>query len=247
MILYIRQRTVKMYKNLILFIILFVISLQAKELEKVSVQLHWKYQFEFAGFIAAKEKGFYKDAGLDVELKEYVVDMDIVDEVIKGNANYGVYNSNILESHLNNKPIRLMASFFKRSALVIITKPYIKTINDLIGKTIMAGTKQDFNFNFKYMFNDNNINIDDIKLIPHTYNIKDFLDKDCDAMTAFISDQPYKLDQLGVKYNIIDPSSYGMYNLQLELFTTIYEKKNFPERTKSFKESFQTLESQIYL
>ena len=28
-----------------------------KDLEKVSVQLNWKYQFEYAGFIVAKEKG----------------------------------------------------------------------------------------------------------------------------------------------------------------------------------------------
>ncbi len=226
-----------MYKKLILLIILLFVSLQAKELEKVSVQLHWKYQFEFAGFIAACEKGFYKDVGLDVELKEYNHGIDVIDEVLKGKSNYGVYNSNILISHLNDKPVRLMASFFKRSALVIITKPHIKTIDDLVGKTVMAGTKKDFNFNFKYMFNDNNIDINSIKLIPHTYNTKDFLDDKCDAMTAFISDQPYKLDKLGIKYNIIDPSSYGMYNLQLELFTSISQKNKFPKRTKKFKEA----------
>ena len=36
-------------------------------------------------------------------------------------------------------------------------------------------------------------------------------------MTAFISDQPFKLDKLNVKYNIIDPSNFGIFNLQLEL------------------------------
>ncbi len=29
--------------------------------DKVSVQLDWKFQFEYAGFIAAVEKGFYED------------------------------------------------------------------------------------------------------------------------------------------------------------------------------------------
>ena len=37
-------------------------------------------------------------------------------------------------------------------------------------------------------------------------------------MTAFISDQPYKLDKLNIKYNLINPSEYGLFNLQLELF-----------------------------
>ena len=228
----------KKLKYIILTLILFLgILSEAKELEKVSVQLHWKYQFEFAGFIAAKEKGFYKDVGLRVELKEYNQGIDVVEEVLANRSNYGVYNSNILISHLENKPVRLMASIFKRSALVIVTKSHIKNINDLSGKRIMAGTKKDFDLNFKYIFDENNIDTNDMKLIPHTYNIQDFIDGKCDAMTAFISDQPYKLDKLGIKYNIIDPSTYGMFNLQLELFTTIGEKENFPKRTKRFKEA----------
>ena len=46
-------------------------SFAANTLEKVSLQLEWKYQFEHAGFIMAKEKGFYEEVGLDVELIEY--------------------------------------------------------------------------------------------------------------------------------------------------------------------------------
>ena len=44
-------------------ILLIIGFLHAQDdLEKVSLQLKWKYQFQFAGFIIAKEKGFYKDA-----------------------------------------------------------------------------------------------------------------------------------------------------------------------------------------
>ena len=46
----------------ILFIVIFLCSsLISKELKEVSLQLPWKYQFQFAGYIIAKEKGFYKD------------------------------------------------------------------------------------------------------------------------------------------------------------------------------------------
>jgi len=38
------------------------------DFKKIILQLNWKYQFEFAGYIAAKEKGYYREAGLDVEL-----------------------------------------------------------------------------------------------------------------------------------------------------------------------------------
>ena len=35
--------------------------------EKIKLQLQWEHQFEFAGFYAAKEKGFYEEVGLDVD------------------------------------------------------------------------------------------------------------------------------------------------------------------------------------
>jgi len=38
--------------------------------EEVRVQLHWKHQFQYAGFYAALEKGYYKNFGIDVKLKE---------------------------------------------------------------------------------------------------------------------------------------------------------------------------------
>ena len=208
-----------------------------KKLESISVQLHWKYQFEFAGFIAAKEKGFYEEVGLDVKLKEYEHATDIVDEVLKGRANFGVYNSNILLDFLHDKPIVLLSSYFKRSALVLVTKPHIKTPRDLIGKTIMANGKKDFDINFKPFFKRHGIETDAFSFVEHTYDIKDFLDSKVDAMSAFISDQPYALDALGVPYNIINPSDFGTFNLQLELFTSKAELLAHPQRVKNFRDA----------
>ena len=39
-------------------------------LTKVSIELKWFHQFQFAGIYAAKELGFYKDLGLDVTIVE---------------------------------------------------------------------------------------------------------------------------------------------------------------------------------
>lgn len=45
---------------------------QAAALEQVSLQLKWKHQFQFAGYYQALEQGFYRDAGLDVAIREAV-------------------------------------------------------------------------------------------------------------------------------------------------------------------------------
>ena len=60
-----------MFKKFILIILILLSSLISKDLEKVSIQFLWLNQFQFAGYYMAKEKGFYSDSGLDVELKEY--------------------------------------------------------------------------------------------------------------------------------------------------------------------------------
>ncbi|MDD2789176.1 MAG: ABC transporter substrate-binding protein [Sulfurimonas sp.] len=210
---------------------------EKKELRKVSLQLHWKYQFQFAGFIAAKEKGFYEDAGLDVQLKEYQFGTNIVDEVVSKRATYGVYNSNILVSYLQNKPIELLASYFKRSALVLIVKPEIKSAKELVGKKVMALGEEDFVLNFKSVMDEYKLHLYDMQFVKHSYAIEEFVRGDIDAMTAFISDQPHKLDKLGVQYNIINPSDIGLFNLQLELFTSNEEAQNHTSRTTAFRDA----------
>ena len=59
--------------SILIFLIVnnFLFANQTDELKKVTLQLEWKHQFEFAGFYAAIEKGYYKDVGLELEIKEF--------------------------------------------------------------------------------------------------------------------------------------------------------------------------------
>ena len=208
-----------------------------KPLEKVSLQLHWKYQFEFAGFIAAKEKGFYKDAGLEVSLKEYEFGMDIEKDVLSGKSEYGIYNSLSLLDYLREKPIVLVASYFKRAALVLVTTPDIKSPKDLVGKKIMAATKEDFILNYQPYFDAYGVSVDDVTLVPHSYGIEEFINGEISALTAFVSNELYRLDERGIKYNILDPSDENLYVLQLELITSKAEVTKHPKRVEAFKQA----------
>ncbi len=49
----------------------FFVGAQDTSLEPVTIQLRWRHQFQFAGYYAAIEKGFYKDEGLQVSLREF--------------------------------------------------------------------------------------------------------------------------------------------------------------------------------
>ena len=213
---------------------LLAVQKQDRRQDHVVLQLHWRYNYSFAGFIMAKEKGFYRDMGLDVELREYTVGMDIEKNVLEGKANYGIYNSKILLDYLRGKPFKLLASFFKRSALVLIAQPSIKKLEELKGKTIMAGTKRDFVLNFQPYFEKYGLSVDDVKLIPHSYRVKEFVEGKVDAMTAFVSNEIPKLIEVGKKYTLLDPSDDNLFVMQLELFTSQKEFESYPKRTKDF-------------
>ena len=79
----------------LIFILLFSTLLLASS-QKISVQLEWKHQFEFAGFYAAIQNGYYEDIGLEVELREYEDGINISDEVINKKATFGVSSSSLI-------------------------------------------------------------------------------------------------------------------------------------------------------
>jgi ABC-type nitrate/sulfonate/bicarbonate transport system substrate-binding protein len=65
----------------------------AAALDQVSLQLKWKHQFQFAGYYAALEQGFYRNAGLDVTIREGGPDIDVAETLASGKADFGVCSS----------------------------------------------------------------------------------------------------------------------------------------------------------
>ncbi|MDG0793824.1 ABC transporter substrate-binding protein [Cohnella ginsengisoli] len=65
-------------------------DLGTQKLKKVVVRLKWINQAQFAGFYIAKEKGYYKDAGLDVDIRPGGSDFPSVQMVSSGSEDFGV-------------------------------------------------------------------------------------------------------------------------------------------------------------
>ena len=96
----------------------------------------WLDQFQFAGFYVAKEKGFYKDLGLDVELKKFNDSTNVLDEVMEGKADFGLNSTSLIIEKSNGKDIVLLASVFQSSPLVLLAlkNSNINSIQDIKNK-----------------------------------------------------------------------------------------------------------------
>ena len=212
-----------------LLFLLFTTHTLAQELQKVSLQFHWKHQFEFAGFYMAKEKGYYKEAGLDVEIKEFHSGIDVVKDVQNGKASFGIgYPSIVLEKSLG-ADIVLIGTVLQSSphVLVSLKSTGINSIKDFKGKRIMINKDAIKTASFTSMLRANNISFDDMKLVAHSFNIDDLIDGKVDIISAFSSNELYKLDKLGLKYNVWDPKDYGfdLYD-DIGFTSTQFLKKN---------------------
>lgn len=220
-------------KKLLLLTLLLIVNVYA--LEKVALQLQWKHQFEFAGFYAAKEKGFYEEEGLDVSFLEYDGTNNITDEVLSGKAQYGLAYSSIIAEYLNERPVVLVANFFKQSPLVLVTQNDIETLSDLKGKKVMGVSDGIDNLTLLLMLDKFGINLKDIQNVRATFSIQDFVDKKVDAMSVFTINEIYELNKRKIQYKIFDPTIYGAKYYNSNLFTSQEELYKHPERVEKFK------------
>ena len=226
--------------KLFLYIFLFsMLSLSANDsqntnsLKKISLQLQWKYQFQFAGFIVAKEKGYYKDIGLDVKLIEYD-NTNTIKSLENGKVDFVINNSIIVYNNQKINDLVLLATYFQRSPLVIITQPNIKSINDIKNKKIMISENNLENSSLSMMFEHFSINKKNTTFLKPSFNIEDFISKKVDGMTAFKSNEIFELDARNIKYNIIDPIEYGFSTNAINLFTSQKMLKENPKLVDRF-------------
>jgi len=89
-------------------------------LDPVSMQLKWKHQFQFAGYYAALEQGFYRAAGLDVTIREGGSGIDVAETVASGKSDFGVCNASVLREWTVGRRLVVLAAIFQRSPAVIL-------------------------------------------------------------------------------------------------------------------------------
>ena len=211
----------KLIKFLFLFFI-FTTSLYSENLKKITIQLSWFDQFQFAGYYMAKEKGFYKELGLDVEIKPFEFGIDIPKEVSDGKIDFAVGRETLILERTKNRNIVALYALFQATPLILIStkESGINTINDFSNKKIMTTIDDSSEVSLKAMIISNKVKVEDLNFLKHTHNINDLLNKNTDVISAYISKAPFQLNQKSVEYNIFDPKKFGFDMYSDMLYTS---------------------------
>jgi len=204
--------------------------------EKIVLQLPWHHQFQFAGYYAAIAQGYYQEAGLDVTVNSISPGLIPVDEVLAGRAQYGVSRSELLLHRLRGKPVVALATIFQHSAIIMLARQDsgINTPQDMIGRRVMllAG---DNSAEYTATFKSVGMTLDQLQVLPSSFAIQDLIDGKTDVFNAYITNEPFVLEEKKIPYAIIKPIDYGIDFYGDTLFTSESELAQHPDRVKAFR------------
>lgn len=219
---------------LLLFGLLF--SGPANALDKVSLQLNGYHQFQYAGYYAALEQGYYSEAGLDVSILEYSMGSDPVIDVYSGKTEFGVGDSSLLLTHAAGKPVVVLAAVMQHSPNVLFTpqrgKKAISQIAALSGKRIMLDLQSD---SVLALLNKEGVATGRFVDVPHSYDPQDLIKGKVDAMSGSLLNEPNYFERSAFAVRTDNPRDAGIDFYGDVLFTSSHMVNDAGDTVRAFR------------
>jgi NitT/TauT family transport system substrate-binding protein len=177
----------------------------ARAADSVTIQLKWVSQAQFAGYFVAKEKGFYKEAGLDVTIKPGGPDVAPPQVIAGGGADVIVdWMPSALASREKGVPLVNISQTFKRSGLEITCRADtgVKKPTDLKGKTVgvwYGGNEYPFLSWMSKLGYKTDGSAGGVKVIKQGFNVDPILQKQADCVSTMTYNEYWQVIDGGFK------------------------------------------------
>jgi len=204
--------------------------------ERVALQLKWFHSYQFAGYYVARDKGYYRDAGLDVEIREGGPGVDFVNEVISDRAQYGTGSAGLLLDRYHGKPVVILGVIFQHSpdVLIVAQDSDIVTPQMLVNRTIMDSASTP---SIKPMLLNEAGSLDKFRFLDQTDDKEALMDGRLDALSGYITDQPFFFREHQFPIRLFRPLHYGIDFYGDNLFTSEQEISAHPDRVAAFRQA----------
>jgi NitT/TauT family transport system substrate-binding protein len=171
---------------------------RAQTLEKVIYQTGWRAQAEHGGYYQAVATGLYKQAGLDVEVRQGGPQMDANALLLAGRTDFIEGNLFGAFNYAREKlPGLALAAFFQKDMRVLLSHPGVgnDSLPALKGKPMLIATAGRQSYwewlKAKYGYTDDQAR-------PYTFNMAPFLADKNLTQQGFLTSEPYVLHKAGV-------------------------------------------------
>jgi NitT/TauT family transport system substrate-binding protein len=219
---------------LVLIIGAFGVVTAQDDLIPVRLQLQWVAQSQFAGYFAAKDLGFYEDAGLDVTILEGAVEIVPQQVVASGGAEFGIaWVPKVLQSNEQGVNLVNIGQVFQRSGTLEVSfvDTGIESVEDFEGMRIGTwgfGNEHELFAAMRAVDIDPE-NADDVTVIQQPFDMSLLLSGELDAAEAMTYNEYAQVleavnPDTGELYqpedlNVIDFNDVGTAMLQDHIFT----------------------------
>ena len=183
----------------------------SQQLTKVTLQSKWVVQSQFAGYYAAKAKGYYKQAGLDIAIKAGGPDI-IPEQVVLGKqAEFGInWFPSLLANRDTGSDLVNIGQVYARSGTTEVTfkSSGINTFKKMRGKKFgvwIFGNE----FEQRAALVKNGMNPDkDVTLVKQNFDMLAFLSGEIDAASAMT------YNELAQVLEVKNPDTGKLYTLK---------------------------------
>ena len=205
----------------------------ASAADAVTIQLKWQHQFQFAGIYAAQAQGYYREAGLDVSLREAEPGQDTVQAVLDGQAQYGIGNNSLLLRRAQGAPVVVLASLFQHSSTALALRLDSEGQRPAWRGARVALAPDEAEL--RLMLLRQHVPLTQLTLMPRTASVDDLVAGRVDALSVYSSGAPYLLQRANVRYELLLPRSAGIDFYGDVLYTTEAELHAHPERARALR------------
>ncbi len=223
--------------SIVLLLISFLgIFKEVMAVDKVTVQLGWYHQAQFAGYYAADQLGYYADEGLEVSLlPRPAPDTNVVAQVLNGTADLGMDVGTSPLIARSQHPIVAFATIYRRSPQVYMTlsESGITRPHDFPGHTIRVLSYGDALI-FQALMTRLELDPDSVRQIETGYDPAPFFANTVDIWPSYLTNEILIADKQGYQVNIILPNDYGIHVYGDTLFTTDQLIREHPDRALRF-------------
>ena len=198
---------------------------------KITVQLDWVAEPEHGGLYQALAKGYFRDAGLDVDLVQGGANAFVMQKVATDKADIGQTDStNTLVTIAQGLPVVMIGAVFQNDPTVLMlhADSPVRSFEDLNGKTIMARPEWAF---IPYLKRKYHI---EFNTIPQNFEVANFIANPNFIQQGYFTAEPYYIVKGGAKY----PKFLYEWDAGFDAYATLVANRPWAERNAGHLRAF---------
>jgi NitT/TauT family transport system substrate-binding protein len=205
---------------------------------KVKIRLDWKAGAQHAPFYFGKQRDFFKNEALDLEVISGSGSSDTIKQVGSKAVEFGLVDALVLVQAAQQRvPAKSIAAYYQRTPMVLMS-PQAKPITNpqqLRGDLKIGSKKGSATFQgLLALLAANGITIEQIKLADVGFGVQPLLVEQVDALMAFAMNEPIEAESAGMAVTLMPISDYGVNAYGLTLVANPEFMQQKPDIVKAF-------------